>query len=44
MNWQETKLQLEKQGIKKLPNEWQYRIDLSDADLRVADLSGAYMQ
>ena len=41
MNWQETKQQLEKYGIKNLPDEWQWRIDLSGANLSGANLSRA---
>ena len=41
MNWQETKQKLETLGIENLPDEWQWRIDLSGANLSGADLSGA---
>jgi hypothetical protein len=43
MNWQETRGQLIECGINadKLPEKWQYGIDLRWADLRGADLSWA---
>ena len=49
MNWQETKQKLETLGIENLPDKWQWRIDLSNAylrgaDLRGANLSGAYLR
>ena len=49
MNWQETKQRLETLGIENLPDKWQWRIDLSNAylrgaDLRGANLSGAYLR
>ena len=41
MNWQETKQKLETLGIENLPDEWQWRIDLSGANLSGANLSRA---
>ena len=41
MNWQETKQKLETLGIENLPDEWQWRIDLSGANLSSANLSSA---
>ena len=43
MNWQETKQRLETLGIENLPDKWQWRIDLSNANLRGAYLSCAYL-
>jgi len=43
MNWQETRTKLISLGIseRSLPEQWQVRINLSDADLIRADLRGA---
>ena len=43
MNWQETKQKLETLGIENSPDEWQWRTDLSLANLICANLSGAYL-
>ena len=44
MNWQETKQKLETLGIENLPDEWQWRIDLSCANLSSANLSCANLR
>jgi hypothetical protein len=41
MNWESTRQRLIECGIDNLPEEWEQRIDLSEANLRRANLRGA---